>query len=76
MCGEAAGAQVVVEEEEEERVCDALCCVWEGAGEEAGEAVAGVDFVDGVEDARVGFVWGGGGGGGLLQALDLEACYY
>jgi hypothetical protein len=69
---EAVRAEVVVEEEEEEGVCDAFGGVGDGAGEETGYAVAGVDFLGGVQDAVVGVFGGGGGGGGLLDALDLE----
>lgn len=72
---EAARAQVVVEEEEEEGVCDALGCVGNGSSKETSNAVTRVYLFGGVEDAVVGILGGGVGGGGFLDALDLETLY-
>ncbi|EAU38126.1 predicted protein [Aspergillus terreus NIH2624] len=59
---QAAGAEELVGEEEEEGVGDGFGGVLGEAGVEAGEAVGGVDLAGGVEDAVVGFwvVFGGG----------------
>lgn len=55
-------AEVVIEEEEEEGICNALCGVGNDAGVETSEAIAVVDFLCCVENAVVGFVWRGVGG--------------
>jgi hypothetical protein len=76
VCVEAACAYVVVEEEKEERVCDALGGVGDNSGEETRDAVARVYLFGSVEDAVVGVLGGGVGGVGLLDALDLKTLNY
>lgn len=76
VCVEAVCAYVVVEEEEEERVCDALSGVGDNSGEETSNAVARVYLFGSVEDAVVCVLRGGVGGVGLLDALDLKTLNY
>lgn len=54
VCVETARAYVVVEEEEEKGVCNALGGIGDCASKETSDAIACVDLFGGVEDAIVG----------------------
>lgn len=54
VCVETARAYVVVEEEEEKGVCNALSGIGDCAGKETSDAIARVDLFGSVEDAIVG----------------------